>query len=706
MKIKSPVLLVIVLGALTFFAFYPPYNQAEKEAVLMQSILTGLNYYHYQPQEIDDEFSEKVFDLYLERIDMGKRWLTQADVDKLTPFRYKLDDEARAGTYAFLTLAIELQEAGIKKSQAWYREFLAKPFDFSTEEVVELNGEKKAYASSEAELKNYWHSQMKYETLTRLADKIKSKEEENEDYKDKTFEELEAEARKDALKVFDDWYYRMEKRDRDDYLSSYLNAFVNIFDPHTGYYEPIDKENFNIGMSGKLKGIGARLVTDGDFTKVSDIIVGGPAWKLGELEKDDKILKVAQEGEAEAVDLTGMVLDDVVQLIRGEPQTTVHLWIKKVDGSTKKISIVRDVVVIEESFAKSLIEESEDGQKIGYIRLPRFYGDYQNRDGRQCSDDVAKEIQKLKGEGVEGIILDLRSNGGGYLTEVVKMSGLFIEEGPIVQVKSKGRKPHVLNDEDPRVQYHGPLVVMVNQFSASASEILAAALQDYGRAVIVGTGNSTFGKGTVQRFLDLDRTISGHSDVKPLGEIKLTIQNYYRVNGGSVQLKGVTPDLVIPDNNFYIEAGEKEHDYPLQYSEIPAAQYSQDVYHLDHLPKVKEASIYRVKKSNAFQKIDENAQRRKAQRDDSEYTLNLEAHQAEEAELEAINKLYKDMFDKEVLTDIRNLKVDEIELRSADESKVARNDDWLKNIKKDVFLEETLNIMRDLIRFDDRIAKD
>ena len=308
---------------------------------------------------------------------------------------------------------------------------------------------------------------------------------------------------------------------------------------HTGYFEPIDRENFNIGMSGKLKGIGARLTTDGDFTKISEIIVGGPAWKKGELEKDDLITKVAQDVDDEPVDLTGMVLDDVVQLIRGEPGTTVYLWVKKADGSVEEISIVRDVVVIDESYAKSLILESEDeNENVGYIRLPRFYGDYQNRDGRQCSDDIRKEIEKLQDENVKGIILDLRNNGGGYLSEVVKMSGLFIEEGPVVQVKNRGRKPHVLNDEDSRVQYDGAVVVMVNQFSASASEILAAALQDYGRAVIVGTATSTHGKGTVQRFWDLDNAIQGHTEIKPLGSIKLTIQNYYRVNGGFCSVEG------------------------------------------------------------------------------------------------------------------------------------------------------------------------
>jgi carboxyl-terminal processing protease len=699
MKLRSPILFVLIAVILTFFAFYPPYDQAEKEAALMQSIMTGLTYYHYQPQEINDEFSEKFYDLYLERLDAGKRWLTQKDVDMLEAYEYKLDDEAKQGSYAFLTTAIQHQQAGIDKSQEYYRAFLSKPFDFNTDEVVEMDGDKKGFAKDDNELKEYWRKQMKYETLTRLADKMKDKEEEHEDYKDMSMADMEAEARKETLKVYDDWYARLNKRKRHDHVSTYLNSFTNIFDPHTGYFEPVDRENFNIGMSGKLKGIGARLMSDGDFTKVSEVIVGGPAWKKGELDKDDKIIKVAQTADEEPVDLTGMVLDDVVQLIRGEPGTTVHLWIKKVDGSVEEISIVRDVVIIEDSYAKSLILETEDNNNIGYIRLPRFYGDYQNPNGRQCSDDIRTELDKLKGENVKGVILDLRDNGGGYLSEVVKMSGLFIESGPVVQVKNRGRRPQVLEDEDPRVHYDGPVVVMVNQFSASASEILAAALQDYDRAVIVGTSNSTHGKGTVQRFWDLDNAIQGHNEIKPLGSIKLTIQNYYRVNGGSVQLKGVTPDIIIPNNNFYLETGEKEHEHPLEYSEITPATYVQNVYHLENLSRVKESSIYRIKKSPAFQKIDETAKRRKMQRDDSEYTLNLESFETEQDEFEVLSKEYKDLLDKEVLTNIRNLNVDVADMASADESKVARNDEWLKNIKKDVYLEETLNIMKDMIKF-------
>jgi carboxyl-terminal processing protease len=687
-------LLSLAAAVVLFFAFYPPVDNAQKEAALMQSILTELNYYHYQPLDINDNFSEKVYGLFLNRLDGGRRWLTQPDVAQLDAWKYKLDDQANEGTFAFLDLAIALQENGIRKTQAWYKEILDKPFTFDSKETVQTDGEKKGFAKDDAELKAYWQQSLKWETLTRLANSLEKKEKGDADFKDKTTAQLEEEARKDVLKVYDSWYARLDKRKRSDNLSMYLNAFTNIFDPHTEYYEPIDKQNFDIGMSGKLEGIGARLQTEGEYTKVSEIIVGGPAWKQGVLKENDKIMKVAQGEDPEWTDITGMVINDVVQLIRGKPNTKVRLFVKKADGGTEEVTIVRDVVILEEGFAKSLIIETPQNEKIGYIRLPKFYADFNDKDGRRCSDDVELELQKLKQAQVDGIILDLRGNGGGSLRDVVKMGGFFVEEGPIVQVKSRSRNPEVLNDEDPKVQYAGPLIIMVNQFSASASEILAAAMQDYGRAIIVGT--PTFGKGTVQRFFDLDAVVRGNSDVKPLGEVKLTVQKFFRVNGGSTQLKGVTPDIIFPDTWSYIETGEKEEDFPMQWTQIEPVPYGQKVYSLNNLPKIKEKSAYRIKTDPVFQKVDERAARIKQQRDDTEQSLNLESYLAEDKLFEAEDEAYEKLFEAEVVTNLNNLPAD-IAGIEADESKKARNDEWVKGVKKDIYLKETLNIMHDMI---------
>lgn len=697
MKLRGPFFLSVLAIVFLAAAYFPKVDNTEKEAVLMRTILRGLDQLHYQPQQINNQFSEKVYDLYLDQIDGAKRFLTQEDVDKLIPFKSQIDDEALQGTYEFFNLSLELLTAGLEKTQGYYREFLDHPFDYTADESLELDGDKRNYASNDADLKEYWRKYLKFETLTRINDKLEEQEGKGEEAEKKSFEDLDEEAREDVLKLFNDWYDRMGKLKRADRLSFYLNAMTSIYDPHTNYLQPIDKENFNIRFSGRLEGIGARLMTDGDYTKVSDIVVGGPAWKGKELEENDIIQSVAQ-GNEEPVDIKGMVINDVVQMVRGDKGTEVRLNVKKVDGTVKTISIIRDIVVIDERFAKSLIlDGAEEGERVGYIWLPSFYADFQNRDGRFCAKDVEAEVEKLKAEKVDGIVLDLRNNGGGSLRDVVKMSGLFIEEGPIVQVKSRDHSPEVLKDVDPRVKYDGPMIVMTNSFSASASEILAAALQDYGRAVIVGS-KSTFGKGTVQRFIDLDRTIRGFDEVKPLGEIKLTTQKFYRINGGSTQLKGVTPDIILPDSYHYIKTGEKEQEYAMEWTEIPAVKYEQKVVKLNKLDKIKAKSEERVSNSAVFQKILNNAERLKSQREETSYPLNLTAYQKFEETQETEAAKFKDMFKDVVNRGVKNLEVDVPSIH-ADESKLARNEDWIKSVSKDVYIKETLNIMHDMLEY-------
>jgi carboxyl-terminal processing protease len=697
MRFRGSIFFSIVLVGVLLLAFYNPVDESEKEAVLMQSILNWMDRFHFSPKQVDDQFSQQAYDLYLDRLDPGRRWLTQEDLDRLQSHKLKLDDEALAGQYPFFDLSIEMLKAGIQKSGAYYKEMLAQPFDFSKDETILFQGDEKPFAKNDAELKEYWRKMMKYETMTRLEDKLEAQEKgEDEELNGKSFDELEADARQEVMDVFDRWYNRLAKEDRADYLSVYLNVFTNIFDPHSGYFEPIEKENFDIGMAGKLEGIGARLQGDGEYVKVTSIVVGGPAWKQGDLEENDKISKVAQGEGGEWTDVTGWQLDDVVQLIRGKKGTTVRLGVKKVDGTMEEITIIRDVVILEESFAKSLLLHTDAKEKVGYIRLPRFYDDFSDANGRSCAEDVAKEIEKLKKENVKGLVLDLRNNPGGSLRDVITMSGLFIEKGPVVQVKSRGRKAEVYNDTDPQVQWDGPLVVMVNNFSASASEILAAALQDYDRALIVGS-KSTFGKGSVQRFFDLDR-FTMNNDVKPLGAIKLTIQKYYRVDGGSVQLKGVEPDVILPDNYVYIETGEKEQEYPLEWTEIAPADYASSGYLSGkEKAKLQQASMKRLKENGVFNQIEKNAVELKDRRENNEFPLELDAFRNEQNEWAARGDAFDALFENEVVFGVSNPKVD-VEGIESNESKKARNDKWLADMKKDVYLEETLNIMRDLLQ--------
>ena len=698
MKFRGPIFFSILAVGLLVAAYLPQEDSAEKEAVLIRTILNGLNQLHYKPITVNNEFSQKVYDQYLDQMDGNRRFLTARDVAILDTYKNQLDDEALGGTYEFFDQSLSLLNAGLEKTQGFYREILKQPFDFAVNEKIELDGEKRGFAENDEALNDYWRKYLKFETLTRVNDALEEEKEKGEEAQKKSFDDIEKEAREDVLEMFDRWYERMFKLKREDRLSFYLNTITSIYDPHTNYLKPIDKENFNIRFSGRLEGIGARLQTDGDFTKVVDVVVGGPAWKGKELEENDLILKVAQgkgDNKEDAVDIKGMVLDDVVQKIRGKKGTNVTLTVKKVDGTVKDIIITRDIVIMEERFAKSLIMEGEEGEKIGYLYLPSFYADFENRDGRFCAKDVAAELEKLKEQNVDGIIFDLRNNGGGSLRDVVKMSGFFIEEGPIVQVKSRGREPEVLMDVDDRVQYDGPLVVMVNQNSASASEILAAALQDYGRAVIVGS-KSTFGKGTVQRFIDLDRTIRGFNDIKPLGEIKLTTQKFYRINGGSTQLKGVVPDIVLPDSYQYIKTGEKQEEYAMEWTEIKPVAFSQKVTSLDNLEAVKEMSAARVDGNPVFQKVLENAKRFKKQRDLSAYPINLEGYQAFETAQEEEAAKYKDIMKDVVNQNVKNLTVD-LPALEADESKRERNKNWVESVSKDVYIKETLSIMHDLI---------
>jgi len=696
MKFRGPIFFSIMAIALLAAAIYPQANNAEKEAVLIQSILSGFKQLHFRPKAIDDQFSGQVYNFYLEQVDYGRRFLTEEDIARLQPYMYDLDDEANGSSFEFFDLSLEILEAALEKTQAYYREALAEPFDYSADEAIELDGEKRAYAKNDAELKAFWYKYAKYETVERLADKLENQEGKGEEAENRSFDDLEKESREEVVEFFDDWFSRMKKLKREDRLSIYLNTITHIFDPHSEYYQPIDKENFDIRLSGRLEGIGASLRPEGDYTKVARIVVGGPAWKLKELEEDDTILKVKQEDQKEAKDITGMLINDVVQLIRGKKGTKVTLTIKKVDGTVKDIIIERDIVILEEQFAKSLIlEGAEAGERIGYINLPSFYADFEDNNGRFSAEDMAAEIEKLKAENVDGIIIDLRNNGGGSLRDVVKMSGFFIEKGPIVQVKSRDQAPEVLRDVDPRIQYDGPLAVLVNTYSASASEILAAALQDYGRAIIVGS-NSTFGKGTVQRFLDLDRTIRGYSELKPLGEVKLTTQKFYRINGGSTQLQGVTPDIILPDNLHYIKTGEREREYAMEWTEIPAVDYSQDVMGIKHLDKIKARSEKRIAGDATFQKILENAKRLEEQRDQTEYPLQLAAYQKLLKEQEAEAKKFEDLFELEVNRGVANPGADLPNIK-IDESRAARNDDWIKQVTKDIYIRETANILHDLI---------
>lgn len=672
-------------------------GDTDREKLILQAIVQLLNRQHFKDVPVNDDFSRKVFHVYLDRLDGMKRFLTVSDLDLLDDYQDSLDDQIIGNDLRFFDLSYRLINQAIDKTRKWYPEILDQPFDFTRIDSLETDGEKRHWAKDDAELRSFWNEYLKYETLTRLVDALQEQEEATEEPEGgrKSMAELEAETRKDVRKVFDDWFERLDKVRRSDRYEAFLNSITNVYDPHSDYFNPKEKQDFDINMSGRLEGIGARLQMDGDFTKVVSIVPGGPAWKQKELEVDDKIFKIRQETETEAVDVTGWLVDEVVQLIRGPKGTRVTMTVRKKDGSVRDITILRDEVILDEGFAKSAILELDGAiGQVGYISLPKFYADFENPKGRSCADDVETEVLKLMDAGIKGIILDLRNNSGGSLNDVVRMSGLFIEEGPIVQVKSRQGDPYALRDRDKSVVYSGPLIVMVNEQSASASEILAAAMQDYGRAIIVGS-SSTYGKGTVQRFLELDKAVSGFDQFKPLGDLKVTMQKFYRVNGGSTQLRGVQSDIVLPDAYQYIATGEREMEFPMEWTEVPAMQYEQQIVDLSSLDRIRRRSEERVKASPQFSKVLEYALQIKEAQEQTRVPLQLDQYRAMDKSRAAESEAFKKAFGQIDKLNMQNLAID-LPVIQSDSSRIGRNEAWFETLKKDIYIEETLHIMKDL----------
>lgn len=728
MKWKGLSIAGLLFSSVLLWGFYPSGDYKDKEGLILDAVMNYLDALHFSPVDLDDTFSEQVFDKYLEAVDPSKRFLLQSEVDQLSIYKDQIDDQMKMKSFEFFEASIEIIETSRARAQRIYNEIMEADLAKIDESIVEMDREKRQYSQTEGELKDLWEQLVKHDFNNRLKTKIedqeaaqkkeegKENEEENnkknikadltkkdvpDDKKDApvlSLAEMQVEVTEKIGETYEDWFERMGKDKRSDRFETYVNTITHLFDPHSDFYNPKEKQDFDIRMGGKLEGIGARLQTSDDYTKVTSIIPGGPAWKGKQLEVDDMITAVTQKG-GEPVDITGMRIDDVVSKIRGKKGTVVILTVKKVDGSSAQVEIERDEVIIDEGFARSLTLDIPDVmENVGYIKLPKFYSSFEKKDGNSCAKDIAVEIGKLNDLNVNGIILDLRNNGGGSLQDVVDMSGLFIEDGPIVQVKPRNKPAYVYDDKDASVLYDGPLVVMVNQFSASASEILAAALQDYERAVIVGS-NSTFGKGTVQRFVDLDRAISNNEDLKPLGNLKITMQKFFRVNGGSTQLKGVTPDIIFPNNYHFIETGEKDYDGAMEWSEIQPVEYSQNVYKIPSIDLLKAKSTGRMASKEDFQMVLENAKRLKANRDESSYPLDFGAYTKYIDKRNEDAEKFEGLFEKEIESlKISNLPVD-AEYISSDESRTARNEDWIEGVSKDFYLEETMYILKDMISF-------
>lgn len=709
------VVLPLTIMALVILASYTYCHRESKEQVLLQIVTQTLNIAHFNPLKVDDDFSEKVFNLYIKRMDYSKRFFTKEDLKKLEPYKTKLDDEVKASNFEFYNEVNEIFKSQYTLVQGYYRELLSKPFDFTVAETLESDADKSEFAANNSDLKDLWRKSLKYQVLTRINDMMDiesakkakvpgkvndvidmvpdddSKDLKTDSLKPKTFAEMESDARKRVLKLYDEWFKRLNQSDDTEKFSAYVNAITSVYDPHTQYLPPRDKENFDIGMSGQLEGIGAQLQETEGNIKIVSIVPGSPSWLLGKLAPNDLILKVAQENQ-EPVDVYGMKIDDAVKLIRGKKGTKVSLTIKKyVNDSIIKVSITRDVIILEETYAKSaLLSKPGSNDKYGYIYLPKFYADFNKTEtGRNCAEDIETELAKLKKEKVKGVILDLRENGGGSLPEAVRMAGLFISKGPVVQVKAKVGPSRVYEDTDPTIQYGGPLVILVNSLSASASEILAAAMQDYKRAIIIGTP-STFGKGTVQTIVDLDDQLPmGFKNVNDLGELLITIQKFYRINGGATQLKGVVPDLIIPDAYSSLEIGEREEDYSMPWTKIDAVNYTtwDGIKNFDGIIKKETANIDADKD---IQLVKEQSKTIKKLKDETLVPLKLEDYKKLEKNRKEMTKKFDEIYKKDNGLEIQSLAFD-MNAAKADTSKQKRMQAWVKELKNDLFLKEAIN---------------
>jgi carboxyl-terminal processing protease len=693
---RLPYLILLLAGGLFLLSSvkFPGKEPPGKYEKILRNVTEMLKQGHYSPKPVDDAFSKLIYNRYFEALDPNKNIFLQEDIKALKKYEAIIDDEMKGAPVEFFKAAGSQFNKRIEECAILYKDILSNPFDFSTDETLLADPDKINFPATEADRREFWRKWLKYQALERFVDlqDIREKNKDNKDFKVKSDAELEAEAREKLGKVMDRTFERYRfKFDEDFKFNLFVSTITNAMDPHTEFFPPVDKRYFDEQMSGRFYGIGASLVYDEGNIKINTLLAGSPAWKSGELQVGDVITKVAQ-GKEEPVELTGYVVEDAVKLIRGKKGTEVKLTLKKQDGTFKTITLIRDEIVQDETFARSAIVKNENA-KLGYIYLPEFYADFDRADGNRCYIDVAKEIVKLKEEKVDGIIMDLRNNGGGSLYDVVQMVGLFIEKGPVVQVKDRDGRPNILEDKNKEVLYDGPLTVMVNEFSASASEIFAAAIQDYGRGVVVGS-TTTYGKGTVQRNIGIDPEAGFLSSSSELGTIKLTLQKFYRVNGGSTQLKGVSSDIVLPDNFEYLKFREKDDPDALKWDEISKASIKNWSPGLD-ISSLQKLSDARLQNNQAFKLIKENTDWL-AKRDDKEYTLNLDKYRKEQKairatirQIDGLKKLPADM-------DITPLPQDANRF-SYDKGKQDRFDQWIKNLKRDIYIDQASRVAGDMV---------
>ena len=664
-------------------------DEPNKDKLLVDLVSYVLDKLHYDPKIINDDFSINVYEDFIDAVDSQKRFLLKSDIELFSQYRLLIDDQIKSSDITFFNIVYETLERRMDEVESFYREVLFTPFNFNIDEEINLDYESQDYADGIEELKKLWRKRLKLSALDGFASK---KEINIEDDKTKTDSEIEIESRKSINDNLRDFFQFNSELERKDWFSIYLNSIVTQYDPHTTYLAPEAKEVFDQNISGKFQGIGARLFKRNQQVEISEVIIGGPVWRDNLLNVGDIIIAVAQSKEEEPQEISLMKLSDATDLIKGEKGTNVYLTVKRVDGGIEQVEITRDIVELEETYAKSSII-NDDTNTYGLINLPRFYVDFDDYGERNAASDIKKEIISLKNKGIDGLILDLRNNGGGSLKTVVDITGFFIEKGPVVQVKSIGGRKEILRDNDSSILWDGPLVIMVNEFSASASEILAAALQDYNRAVILGS-KQTYGKGTVQNIIDLNNVISGNT-YGDLGSLKITTDMFYRVNGGSTQLEGVKSDLVFPNRYSYVDIGEKDLDNPLKWNKIDPARYDNSSKIFNYSQAV-EKSKKRISENEYFSLIDQHAKLVKSNQDNKIISLDYNSYKEEQENLKSQSDKLKiiDEFISPYVFDW-NESNQNIDSSYNDDIKEKR-DRWIKVLEKDIYVNEAMNLLKDL----------
>ncbi len=691
---------LVVSGIISLVIYFEVSNfkfssdEPNKDRLLVDLVSYVLDKLHYDPKIINDDFSIKVYDEFIEAIDSQKRFLLESDIEMLSQYRLLIDDQINSSDITFFNTAYEVLINRISEVEGFYEEILNEPFNFNIDEEISLDYQNLNYATNLNDLKNLWRKRLKLSALDAYA----SKKEINDDKSDleknqtKTDEEIENESRSSIKDNLKDFFQFNSELERSDWFSIYLNSIVTQYDPHTTYLAPEAKEVFDQNISGKFQGIGARLSKTKQQVEIVEIIIGGPVWRDNLLNVGDIIISVAQSEDEEPTEISLMKLSDATDLIKGEKGTKVYLTVKRVDGGVEQVTVTRDVVELEETYAKSSII-NDDLSKYGLINLPRFYVDFDDYGERNAANDLKKEIINLRSKGISGLILDLRNNGGGSLKTVVDITGFFIEKGPVVQVKSIGGRKDILRDNDPSILWDGPLVVLVNEFSASASEILAAALQDYNRAIILGS-KQTYGKGTVQNIVDLNNVISGNT-YGDLGSLKITTDKFYRVNGGSTQLEGVKSDIIFPNRYSYVDIGEKDLENPLSWDKIDPARYNNSGKIFNYSQVISD-SKERISENEYFAIIDEHASWIKSQQDDKIVSLDYLTYKDDLKSSKSQNNKLKriEEFESPYIFQWNN--TNDKEDNSYNDDIKEKRDRWIESLKKDIYVNEAMNLLRDL----------